>query len=339
MNDLMIPLLDDEWYRADRALWAQRRTKIKAAFVDLLGEGVTEPPADLDLQWHEEEREEGVLLRKLSFLAEPDDRVYAWLAVPEGVKLPAPAVLCLHGTTADAKEACLGRGAHPGGSNGTALHLARRGFVTLSPDHFCAGQRLKEGEQPYDPRPFYARHPGWSEMGKDVYDHRLAVDVLQRLPEVDKERIGCIGHSLGGYGSVFLAAMDERISAAVSSCGVTVWAADNLKFNWSREVPGRYVHFPKLREYWSKGLRAPVDFHEIMALAAPRALLNISAVGNDSCFPIFQPFAQLYTEVESVYKMLGAEGKFACHFHSCGHSFGKAPRGLAYAWLEEQLMG
>lgn len=332
-------LLETDWYRADPDRWQRRRAEILAAFGELLGEGVSEPPADRDLQWHGEERAEGLLIRKLSFLAEPDDRLYAYLVVPEELAGPAPAIVCIHGTTADAKEACLGRGNYPGGSRGTAIDLARRGFVTLAPDHFCAGERLKPGESPYDPRPFYERHPGWSEMGKDIYDHRLCLDLLQTLPEVDGSRLGAIGHSLGGYGTVFLAAMDERVQAAVSSCGVTVWEADNLKYNWSRTQPGRYVHFPKLREYWNKGQRAPVDFPEIMAAIAPRALLNVSAVGNDVCFPIFEPFAELYVQVESVYKLLGAEGKFACFFHSGGHSFNHAPRGLAYAWLQEQLLG
>ena len=327
----MKDLLEAPWHEADPALWVQRRGKIQEAFVGLLGDSDVVPPADLDLQWHGETREDGLTVRKLSFLSEPEDRIYAYLVVPDGLTGPAPAVVCIHGTTADAKEACLGRGEKPGGSNGTAVDLARRGLVTLSPDHFCTGERLKPGEAPYDPRPL------WSEMGKDIYDHRLCLDVLQGLPEVDGSRLGCIGHSLGGYGSVFLAAMDERIRAGVSSCGITVWAADPLKFNWSRFHAGEYVHFPKLRDFWRKGLPAPVDFHEILALIAPRAFLNISAVGNDSCFPIFEPFAELYCQGESVYKMLGAEGKFACHFHSSGHSFNASPRGLAYAWLEEQL--
>lgn len=326
-----------DWRQADLEAWKARRAAILAAFTDLLGEGVEEPPADRDLKWHSEERANGLLLRKLSFLAEPDDRIYAYLVVPETLEAPAPGIVCLHGTTADAKEACIGRGSRPGGSNGIAIQLAQRGFVTLSPDHFCAGERLKPGEKPYDSGPLYARHPNWSDMGKNIYDHRLCLDLLQSLPEVDGTRLGCIGHSLGGYGSAFLAAMDERIQAGVSSCGITSWAADPNRYNWSRKLPGRYVHFPKLRTYWEAGQPAPVDFHEILALVAPRAFLNLSAVGNDHCFPVFSPFPELYYQVESVYKLLGAEGRFAVYFHSYGHSFGHSARALAYAWLEEQL--
>jgi len=243
VQGVLTSLLTDEWHKADPAAWADRRAGIWAAFSDLLGEGPADYPP-LDLQWHGEERRDGLTLRKLSFVGEPQDRIPAWLVVPDNLPAPAPAVLCLHGTTADAKDACVGRGARPGGSNGLAIHLARRGFVTLAPDHFNAGERLKPGEEPYDSGPLYARHPGWSDVGKAIFDHRRCLDLLQALPEVDGDRLGCIGHSLGGYGTVFLAAVDERLKAGVSSCGVTAWDLDPNHFNWSRNQPGQYVHFP-----------------------------------------------------------------------------------------------
>ena len=73
-----------------------------------------------------------------------------------------------------------------------------------------------------------------------------------------------------------------------------------------------------------------------MAIVAPRAFLNISAVGNDVCFPVFAPFAELCVQVESVYNS-SVPREVAAHFHSCGHSFGPSARALAYAWLAEQL--
>ncbi|MCK5803302.1 MAG: prolyl oligopeptidase family serine peptidase [Lentisphaeria bacterium] len=318
--------------------WRAWRAGVVDRFLDLCGEGPAEA-AEPALRV-ESEVDEGAWVRRLvSYETEPGDRCPAWLLVPKGVSAasPAPAVLCLHGTTADAKDACLGIGGHPGGANGIAVHLARRGFVTLSPDHFCAGARLPEGVPPYNTAFFYERHPGWSEMGKDVFDHRQALNVLCSRPEVDGSRLGCIGHSLGGYGTAFLAAVDDRVRAAVSSCGVTSWLVDPKRENWSRTPPGRYKHFQKLRPYFESGQAPPLDMHEILASIAPRALLNISAVGNDVCFPVFEPFAEIYYQVERVYKALQAEGKFACHFHSAGHSFNAPPRALAYCWLEMQL--
>ncbi|NLF17040.1 MAG: prolyl oligopeptidase family serine peptidase [Lentisphaerae bacterium] len=316
--------------------WQTWRDGVRRRFIALCGEGPTvRPPPAVRLE--DEIDEEAWTRRLISYDCEPGERCEAWLLIPKGARQPAPAVLCLHGTTADAKDACIGLGSHPGGSNGVACHLARRGFVTMAPDHFCAGRRLPPGGAAYDTAFFYERHPGWSEMGKATYDHRQALDVLAALPEVDPARMGCIGHSLGGYGTVFLALCDERVQAAASSCGITSWRHDPQRDNWSRTAPGRYKHFPLLRPYFEAGRPAPLDFHEIMAAIAPRALLNLSAVGNDSCFPIFEPFTEIYCQVERVYKALGAEGRFACFFHSEKHSFNAPSRALAYRWLEVQL--
>ena len=56
---------------------------------------------------------------------------------------------------------------------------------------------------------------------KAIWNNLCAVDLLQSLPQVDGERIGCIGHSLGGHNAMFLGVFDERVKAVVSSCGWT----------------------------------------------------------------------------------------------------------------------
>ncbi|MCC6443547.1 MAG: prolyl oligopeptidase family serine peptidase [Armatimonadetes bacterium] len=48
------------------------------------------------------------------------------------------------------------------------------------------------------------------------------IDYLESLPYVDRSRVGVIGHSMGGESSAFLAAMDDRIAAAVPSCAFTL---------------------------------------------------------------------------------------------------------------------
>ncbi len=56
---------------------------------------------------------------------------------------------------------------------------------------------------------------------KGIFNHMRCVDYLISRAEVDPERIGVIGHSLGGHNSLFVAAFDERIKVIVSSCGWT----------------------------------------------------------------------------------------------------------------------
>src|SRR5438046_10738822 len=52
--------------------------------------------------------------------------------------------------------------------------------------------------------------------GVMLWDDIRTVDYLCRRPEVDKRRVACVGLSVGGYRSLMLAALDERIKAAVS---------------------------------------------------------------------------------------------------------------------------
>ena len=57
---------------------------------------------------------------------------------------------------------------------------------------------------------------------KAIYDNIRAVDLLVSLKEVDADRIGCIGHSLGGHNTMFTAALRAaHQSALVTNCGFT----------------------------------------------------------------------------------------------------------------------
>ncbi len=56
---------------------------------------------------------------------------------------------------------------------------------------------------------------------KGIFNHMRAVDLLGSRPEVDPQRIGAIGHSLGGHNAMFVGVFDERIKVIVSSCGWT----------------------------------------------------------------------------------------------------------------------
>src|SRR4029079_1415783 len=132
--------------------------------------------------------------KKLTFAVGEDERVPAWLLVPVGLEGKAPAVLCLHQTTAIGKD-------EPVGLNKNeqlhyAKHLAERGYVTLAPDYPSFG----EHEFDFDPKWGYQ-----SGTMKAIWDNMRSIDLLQSLPQVDGERIGCIGHSLGGHNTMFTA--------------------------------------------------------------------------------------------------------------------------------------
>ena len=193
--------------------WGRRRLDTLKNLQSVMGDLPAKRSAPLDLRILEEESVGGIKRQKITFVSEvlagEPDRVSAYLLLPENsrrARKKTAAVLCLHQTTK------IGKG-EPAGLGGKAdlhyaLELAQRGFVTLAPDYPNFG-----GYQ-FDP---YA-HGYASATMKGIVNHRRAIDLLQSLPEVDPQRVGVIGHSLGGHNALFLAAFDDRVKVVVTSC-------------------------------------------------------------------------------------------------------------------------
>ncbi|MEX1026603.1 MAG: acetylxylan esterase, partial [Candidatus Paceibacterota bacterium] len=87
----------------------------------------------LDVEILEEVATEKYTRRRISFVAEPGDRVPAYLLVPKELKGKSAAMLCLHQTTGIGKGEPSGLGGKP--SLHYAHELAERGFVCIVPDY------------------------------------------------------------------------------------------------------------------------------------------------------------------------------------------------------------
>ena len=241
----------------------------------------------LDVRVVEETRVGTLLRRKLTYQSDRDDRVAAYLFLPQrraAEKLPA--VLCLQQTTAAGKSEPAGLAGDP--SLHYALELADRGYVTFAPDY------PSFGEHSYD---FHADHGYASGSMKAIWDNIRAIDLLQALPEVDSERIGCIGHSLGGHNGLFTASFEPRIKVLVSNCGFSTFQKDDVP-SWTGP---RYM--PRIASVWQNDPRqVPFDFPEIVGLMAPRPFLACAAeededfdvTGVNDCMTAGQAIYDLY---------------------------------------------
>ena len=113
---------------------------------------------------------------------------------------------------------------------------------------------------------------------KGILNHRRAIDLLQSLPEVDPDRIGVIGHSLGGHNTLFLSAFEPRVRAAATSCGFNAFGqyyGGDLK-GWSHRG-----YMPRIaRLYGSDAARMPFDFTEVLGILAPRPVFISAPVGD-----------------------------------------------------------
>jgi dienelactone hydrolase len=303
--------------------WLKRRAHILAGMQEVMGPlPAAERKVPLDVKVVEESKCEKYVRRKITFAVEKGDRVPAYLFLPTEAKGKLPAVLCLHPTSREfGKGIAAGLGGKP--DRHYAVHLAERGYVTLAPDY------LNMGEYKFDPyRAGYT-----SATMKGIWNHMRAVDLLCSLPEVDAERIGCIGHSLGGHNTMFTMAFDPRIKAGVSNCGFCsfpTYMKGNLK-GWAHDG-----YMPRIRTaYELKPEKMPFDFPEVVAALAPRAFLAIAPTrdhnfdmdGVKDCIKAARP----------VYELLGAKAKLAELYPEGDHNFPDDSRKAAYEWLDRWL--
>jgi dienelactone hydrolase len=203
--------------------WKKARAALRERWLGHLGTPPEKPTA-LDARAGEAEKLDGYTRRLVSFAAEGDDRVRAYLLVPDDVKKgERPAVVVFHETTPDTFRQPAGLGKKP--ELALAVHLARRGYVALCPE--CALLRDPAGKADGKPiewaraqaAALARRRPGWTGMGKMTFDASRCVDYLETVPEVDKDRIGCVGFSLGAKEVLYAVAFDDRYRAGVASEG------------------------------------------------------------------------------------------------------------------------
>jgi acetyl esterase/lipase len=204
-----------------------------------------------------------------------------------------------------------------------AVHLAERGYVTLAPDY------PSFGEYKYD----FAKSTFKSGSMKAIWNNIHAVDLLVALPEVDPERIGVIGHSLGGHNAMFTAVFDTRLKAIVSNCGFTSFPKyyGGKLVGWTSP---RYM--PRIASvYKNDPKKVPFDFPEVVAALAPRPFLAVAPVRDDN-FEV-SGVKDCLAAARPVYALLGAKLRLAAHYPDCGHDFPPAARKVAFAWLDRWL--
>lgn len=192
----LTPVLLEEWERQA----AQLRALIHSAL------GVTpHRPVEVEVEWLGATEFETYRIERLAYRTREEFVVPANLYVPTNVTGRLPAIIAPHGHAQNGK-------AH---ANYQALYigLVRKGFIVLAPDCIGHGERRALGHRRLG-SPFLI---GTSLMGMELWDIMKGIDLLVARDDVDPRRIGCVGNSGGGTQTIWGAALDERIAAAVAS--------------------------------------------------------------------------------------------------------------------------
>ena len=299
----------------------------------------------------------------LTFRTTPDLRVPAYVLIPRKAAAPAPGVVLLHchgGFYVWGKEKVVASdNEHPVLSEfkqtlyegrSIATELVRRGYVVITIDMFYWGERrmlLDEDPASYrEPQKMTAeeiaafnRRSNQSEQlvarslmtagitwpGVMLWDDLRTLDYLASRPEVDRRRLGCVGLSVGGYRSFLLAALDQRIKAAVDVGWMTAFAPAIRRHVLN--TVGLAFHIPGLYRY--------LDLPDLAALIAPRSLLVISG-SKDSLFPP-DGVEKAFRKIEACFHKASAVDRQRCRLYDAPHQFNLEMQAEAWEWLEAHL--
>jgi len=309
-----------------KAEWEERLKHIRANIELVMGALPDETQrVPLDVEIVSEELTDKYIRRKVKFTPEPNDRVPAWILIPRQIPpmTKAPAMLCLHQTNNVGKDEPVGLGGLQ--ALRYAHELAEMGFVCIAPDY------PSFGEYRYDFKTQGAHYASGSM--KAIWNNIRAVDLLETLPQVDKNRIGVIGHSLGGHNALFTAFFDSRLKAVVTSCGFTPFH-DYYKGQLKGWTSDRYM--PRIRDqYQNDPNKVPFDFYEILAGLAPRGCYSNSPI-NDSNFEV-EGVRKAFKKAESVFSLYDANDRLKLATPDALHDFPEAQRIESYQWLKQQL--
>ncbi len=209
-----------------------------------------------------------------------------------------------------------GRNYLPAGVRSFAYLAAQRGFLAVAIRWFgeSYGERYDEAVANLK-----LRHPQATGLGKWVWDSQRLLDYLETLAEVDRTRIGIIGHSLGAKMSLYAAAMDPRIGAVVFSEG------------------GIGLRFSNYDDYWYLGeaiqtLEAGTDHHELLGLIAPRPFLLIGGDAADKA-----ESWHYVNAARAVYRLYGQAERIGFFNHHSGHTPTPEAVWHGFRWLERFL--
>ncbi|HBJ33308.1 MAG TPA: hypothetical protein DDZ51_00815 [Planctomycetaceae bacterium] len=307
--------------------WNRRRADILESMQQVMGRLPSNdelPPLEVrELETKDFGSYQRVLVRySVDVNREASAHLYLPKRQPAGGATKYPAVLALHPTSNLGKLVVAGEGPLP--NRNYAVELAERGYVVLAPDYPSFGDQTD-----YD---FHTDRYVSGSMAA-IVNHRRGVDLLLQREDVDSQRIGAIGHSLGGHNSMFVGVFDDRIKAVVSSCG---W--DPFHYYYGGKIAGwssdRYM--PRIREF--HGLdpnKMPFDFYEVAAAIAPRAFFSNSPL-HDSNF-VADGVKKAEPRIRAVYKLLGVEDRFVVVYPDAEHDFPDDARLQAYGFLDQML--
>jgi dienelactone hydrolase len=271
-----------------------------------------------------EEEKDGYLLESWVLDLNGLEPVPAFLARPKGGVGRAPTVVFDHshggGYGIGKREFVEGRSYMQ--PTPYAKALTDEGYVALSIDHWCFGERSHTTELDTFKAMLWQGRVLWGMM---VYDSIRALDWLLTRGDVDGSRVATLGMSMGSSMAQWLAALDERVKVTVDICCLTEYHTLIADKGLARH--GIYYYVP--------GLLKEFTASDINALIAPRAHLGLAGTQDE-----LTPLAGLDIidrELTAVYAEAGHKERWKLLRYDVGHQETAEGRLEALAFLRAWL--
>lgn len=316
----LAPLLLDESAQEITSLegWKKQRAIVRKRWMDFLG-----PMPEFKKANYEVIKTESLdrcVRQRIRYECEPGLFVEAYLLFPAGEfgAKSLPGLVALHQTTRSTIDEIAGV-AGPEEQH-IGIKLARNGFVVICPRCFLWENTT---DLTTAVETFKARHPQALGMRKMLYDAVRATDILEKVSAVDPQRIGAVGHSLGAKETLYLAAFDERIKAAVASEGGTAFKSTNWNALW----------------YLGKGIDAEgfrLNHHEVLSLIAPRPFLILAGESGSGAADGLRTWP-LVNAAQAVYRLHSETPRLGVLNHGKGHSIPPRVFDQTTEWLTTYL--
>jgi dienelactone hydrolase len=234
----------------------------------------------------------GYRLRKFRYEIVPQVEATAILYEPETISGRAPAILNLlgHEPMGEAAEYEQKR----------CINFAKRGIVALSLGWVGFGDLAKPGNQHDDAA--YLDLIGSNAAGFFYLEMRRGLDYLASLPNVDSTRLGVTGLSGGGWQTVVLSALDERVAVSAEVAGF-----GSLEHNLTHPVDTDEV------EEDATDLVEGQDYPDFVAMRAPRPTLLMHNAEDDCCFRANLVKPYIYDQVRPFFRLYGQDDALQWH--------------------------
>ena len=304
------------------------------------------PTAPWDAVVLGEEDRGSYVVRKVVFNLTGDSRVLAYLAVPKGAG-PFPAVLLLHDhgakfdigkekvirpwdIAAEKLDSATKWAGQNYGGRFIGDELARRGYVCFSTDALNWSDRGGGGYDGQQKLASNLMHLGMSLAGLMAWEDLRAAEFLSEQPRVDSRRIAAAGWSMGAFRAWQVAALSDRIAAAVAVCWMST--VDRLMAPGNNQTRGSSAY-----NMLHPGLLDSVDFPDVASIACPKPLLFFNG-RQDKLFPP-EGVEAAYAKMHRVWSSQQADDRLVTKLWDAPHTFNAAMQDEAFAWLDRALAG